>query len=419
MNKIVCNLCGTSYPDTEAQCPICGTAKSDSNKSTTGGEAGYAYVKGGRFSKANVRKRNAGQKDLPRVVAPVKPKKEAPVAKPEKKPAPEKKSAPEKAPEQQPEQQKTNEQTDSRKSNILLMLIALLLVIAIISVCVYIVKEYFLDDKPAVPNTGTKPSASTTAGQVPCTGLRLSVMDYTFTTAGESMMISVKPTPANTTDAIRYVSSDEQVATVDDKGIVTAVSNGTATITVYCGDQSAEFAVTCELPVEPTVPDVVLELTCTTCELSGYGATENLYEGELDVTAITWTSSDETVVKVKDGVVTAVGNGAATVIAEYMGQVVTCSVQCVDVAANEYELRTRYGSGEDFTISVGDTIDLYLIDKISGLRIQGEDMTFTMNKEGVITINSKGRITAVATGRVIVTVTYGDQTFQATVRVSK
>ena len=137
------------------------------------------------------------------------------------------------------------------------------------------------------------------------------------------------------------------------------------------------------------------------------------------MTAITWTSLNETVATVKDGVVMAVGNGATTIIAEYMGQRVTCSVQCTEVVVNDYELRTRYGSGEDFTIRVGDTIDLYLIDKVSGLRIQPENTSFALEKEGVITINEKGRITAIATGRVIVTVTYGEQTFKATVRVAQ
>ena len=83
MNKIVCDLCGASYPETAPQCPICGTAKSGAAKSTSGSETGYAYVKGGRFSHANVRKRNAGNKELPRVVAPVKPQKPAPQPKAE------------------------------------------------------------------------------------------------------------------------------------------------------------------------------------------------------------------------------------------------------------------------------------------------------------------------------------------------
>ena len=60
MSKIICDVCGTSYPDSAAQCPICGCVK-PSNAENCGPEMeediGYAFVKGGRFSKSNVRKR--------------------------------------------------------------------------------------------------------------------------------------------------------------------------------------------------------------------------------------------------------------------------------------------------------------------------------------------------------------------------
>lgn len=417
MNKIVCNLCGTSYPDTASQCPICGTAKTDENKTTAGGEGGYAYVKGGRFSKSNVRKRNAGQKDLPRVVAPAK-KKEAPAERAVKKQEAE--STPEKAPAGS-----KNRQQESRGSNALLILIAVLLVIAIIAACAYVVKEFFLDDKPAGPNDGTTPPTTTLADQVPCTGLSLSLSSHHFTAVGETLMLSVKPTPENTTDPFRFVSSDERVATVDENGVVTAVANGSITISVYCGDQVALFNVTCDVGVEPgqdpppSLPNVVLELNRTEFTLTGYGAVHVLYDGELDATTILWTSSDETVATVKDGKVIAVGNGTATITAEYMGQTVTCTVHCEEVVLSNYELRTRFGRGDDFTISVGDSIELYLIEKESGLRVQAENLSFTLSKEGVITINSKGKISAVGTGTVTVTVTYGDQTFKAIVRVPK
>ena len=418
MNKIVCNLCGTSYPDTASQCPICGTAKADTNKSTAGSEGGYAFVKGGRFSKANVRKRNAGQKDLPRVVAPVK--QEATAAKPVKK------TAPETAPEKKKPAKPQNEEQESRGSNFLLALIALLLVVAIIAVCAYIVKEYFLDDGPVVPNNGTNQTTTAPVDRGPCTGLTLPVTSHTFTAPGETFMLSPKPVPANTTDTFRYESSDESVVTVSQSGVVTAVADGTATIFVYCGDQMVQFAVTCEVgvepgtqPTEPSVPDVVLELNRTEFTLSGYGATYDLYDGELDVTTILWTSSNEAVATVKDGVVMAVGNGNAVITAEYMGQSVTCKVVCTDVVVSDYELRTRYGMGDDFTISVGDMIELYLIDKVTGLRIQAENLSFAVSRDGVITINEKGKITAVGTGTVTVTVTYGDLTFKSIVRVPR
>ena len=418
MNKIVCNLCGTSYPDTASQCPICGTAKADTNKSTAGSEGGYAYVKGGRFSKANVRKRNAGQKDLPRVVAPVK--QDAPAAKPAKK------TAPEAAPEKKKPAEPKSEEQESRGSNFLLVLIALLLVVAIIAVCAYIVKEYFLDDGPVGPNTGTTPTTTTQADRGPCTGLTLAVSSHTFTTPGETFMLSPKPVPANTTDTFRYESSDEAVVTVSENGIVTAVANGTATIFVYCGDQMVQFAVTCEVGVEPgtqptgpSAPDAVLELNRTEFTLSGYGTSHDLYDGELDVTTILWTRSDEAVATVKDGVVMAVGNGNAVITAEYMGQTVTCKVVCTDVVVSDYKLGPDYGFGADYTISVGDTVQLYLTDQATGLRIQAENLTFSVSKEGIVTVNEKGKITAVASGTVIVTVTYGEMTFKATVRVIK
>ena len=308
----------------------------------------------------------------------------------------------------------------------MLVLIALLLVVAIIAVCAYIVKEYFLDDGPVGPNTGTTPTTTTQADRGPCTGLTLAVSSHTFTTPGETFMLSPKPIPANTTDTFRYESSDEAVVTVSETGIVTAVANGTATIFVYCGDQMVQFAVTCEVGVEPgtqptgpSVPDVVLELNRTEFTLSGYGTSHDLYDGELDVTTILWTSSDDAVATVKDGVVMAVGNGNAVITAEYMGQTVTCKVVCTDVVVSDYKLGPDYGFGADYTISVGDTVQLYLTDQATGLRIQAENLTFSVSKEGIVTVNEKGKITAVASGTVIVTVPYGEMTFKATVRVMK
>ena len=70
MNKIICNVCGTSYPENATQCPICGyvqtaeTALTNDNTTST-----YTYVKGGRFSKANVKKRNQSGKKTASVAA--------------------------------------------------------------------------------------------------------------------------------------------------------------------------------------------------------------------------------------------------------------------------------------------------------------------------------------------------------------
>ena len=65
MSKIICDVCGTSYQDSAQQCPICGcvrpsAAEADvlTNDHQFQKSEKYTYVKGGRFSKANVQKRN-------------------------------------------------------------------------------------------------------------------------------------------------------------------------------------------------------------------------------------------------------------------------------------------------------------------------------------------------------------------------
>ena len=66
MNKVICDVCGTDYPETATQCPICGCARGDAGQTSAGNASeeearSYTYVKGGRFSKSNVRKRLKAQ----------------------------------------------------------------------------------------------------------------------------------------------------------------------------------------------------------------------------------------------------------------------------------------------------------------------------------------------------------------------
>ena len=42
MNKVICDICGTAYPETATQCPICGSAKQvDSNAVADGAAASH------------------------------------------------------------------------------------------------------------------------------------------------------------------------------------------------------------------------------------------------------------------------------------------------------------------------------------------------------------------------------------------
>ena len=69
---------------------------------------------------------------------------------------------------------------------------------------------------------------------IPCTGIALSQNTIEFTQIGATATLVATLTPTDTTEALSWVSSDEDVATVSN-GVVTCTGIGTATITAICG----------------------------------------------------------------------------------------------------------------------------------------------------------------------------------------
>lgn len=79
--------------------------------------------------------------------------------------------------------------------------------------------------------------------QVPCAGITLDKTELTFNGEG-AQVLTATVEPADTTEPIIWSSNYPYVASVDNNGTVTAVSNGDAIITVTCGNHSATCSVT-------------------------------------------------------------------------------------------------------------------------------------------------------------------------------
>lgn len=78
---------------------------------------------------------------------------------------------------------------------------------------------------------------------VECTGITLDETAISIVTTGNTSTLTATVTPEDCTQAVRWSSSDEDVAIVSN-GVVTATGIGTATITATCGRFSASTTVT-------------------------------------------------------------------------------------------------------------------------------------------------------------------------------
>ena len=184
-------------------------------------------------------------------------------------------------------------------------------------------KVAYLSIMDAMAGTTYELYIELTREAVPATGVTLSETALSLRPT-EKATLTAAVAPENTTDTLVWTSSNDAVATVKD-GVVTAKSEGTATITAACGNAKAECVVT----VLPPIPATGVTLDKTALKLyKGDAAKLTAMVKPEDTTdkTIVWTSSDKTIATVKDGTVTAVKAGTATITAACGEAKATCAV---------------------------------------------------------------------------------------------
>ena len=168
------------------------------------------------------------------------------------------------------------------------------------------------------------------------------VLDYTELDmrVGETRSLSARVEPESAADkTVVWSSDDETVATVSD-GLVRAVAPGATVVSAMAGGLKASCAVTVR-PVEVT--DVVLDYTELDMRV---GETRSLSarvepESAADKTVV-WSSDDETVAAVSDGLVRAVAPGAARITARAGECEGVCFVVVEDTVPSEWSVGDYY-----------------------------------------------------------------------------
>ena len=127
-----------------------------------------------------------------------------------------------------------------------------------------------------------------------------------------------------------WTSSNQGIARVSDNGEIIGVKNGDSTITIKVNGETITYKVHVE-KVENSVTITNVKMEKNTIELEkgkDYEMKVSLTPTDATSKNLTWTSSDEKVAKVKDGVITAVGPGTCMVTVESTnGNIDTCLVK--------------------------------------------------------------------------------------------
>ncbi len=149
----------------------------------------------------------------------------------------------------------------------------------------------------------------------------------------ESLSVAVEPAGAKYLFAT-WSSSDETVAKVNKKGTLKAIAPGSAIITAKVGEVSATCQVRVEINVTP-VSGISLEEGPVTVSLNG--TRELIYEvlpADAADKTVLWSSSDNSVATVEDGVVSGISEGSATIKAKTNdgGFEASCAVNVLAVA---------------------------------------------------------------------------------------
>lgn len=160
--------------------------------------------------------------------------------------------------------------------------------------------------------------------------------------------------------------------------------------------------------------------------MSGAGETWNLQPQVTPSGAkgtITWTSSNENVAKVENGVVTAVGGGNCTITATSGTATASCIVRVKGAAATTGSTTTTTPStGGALTLNHpnGFTISKQYPDPVTIKVLSGGNGTvsWSSSNTGVATVDANGKVTAVKNGTCTITATSGGKSASCTVIVT-
>lgn len=231
---------------------------------------------------------------------------------------------------------------------------------------------------------------------------------------GENRSLTATVLPSDASDKnVTWSSSNPNVATVSTAGNVVSKSVGTTVITVKTADGGHQAS--CHVTVlEPVVYATSLTITPQALNMN-IGESASLTLQMLPSNAnekLVWESDNESVARVVNGDITAVGVGVAEIMVK--GKNVTSNAVTVTVIDKFAVTGVKLNESEK-SLQVGDSFTLTATVLPEDAR--DKTVTWSSDKESVATVKD-GVVTAVSPGTAIIKVTAGAGAFSATCSVT-
>ena len=218
---------------------------------------------------------------------------------------------------------------------------------------------------------------------------------------------TVSPSNANN-KTVAWTSSNTAIATVDNTGLVTAKSVGSATITATTTD-GTNLSATCQVTVTPQLATGI-SLNQSSAEISvGESITLVATVSPSNTTnpAVKWTTENAAVATVERGVVRGVGEGECYITATTQDGT-NLSAQCLVAVSGSVDVKVTNVTLSETNVTLTEGSSTVITATVLPENATNKTLAWTSSNTAVATINANGVLQAVAAGTATITATTTD-----------
>ena len=254
---------------------------------------------------------------------------------------------------------------------------------------------------------------------IPEPAVELSGYPYYAITAGDTHQLKATITPVDTIEqTTAWSSSNTDVATVDNNGLVTTISEGSTIVSVSVND--GQLTDQCKIFVAraPILVTGVEISACTSEELekgSTLQLSATISPADADDQAVIWSSSDTDIATVNfSGLVRALRGGSATITATTRdgGFISSCAITVETISVREVSLS---GCTSE-QLETGNTLQLAA--SLSPEDADDQSVRWSSSDTTVASVDQNGLVTAVSDGSSTITVATNDGDFTSNCEIA-